>query len=370
MKKICLLIFLFIPQTLPAQILNDSAIQQLILNALDDIYSYDFAGASQRIRQIQQTYPQHPVGPTLKAIQLYWQYLPIRENRPAKAAYVQNLNQGLELAKRRLERDEDDPEGVFFALTTHGYLAAKHNFDNELLKAVGEAKKAYDYMKQGFTLTEKNAEFYFTTGLYNYYVERYPMDHPAVKPFMFFFQDGNMALGLRQMETAARRAVFTRVETAFYLAQIYLEHENQPQRAVAFLKPLADKYPDNPIFSLRTAEALILAGRYADAQPYVQRLKKMPQKVLQMPVRVLDAMLDERLEHNSAGAAAGYQNALKMPFDEELTREFHAHAYAGLARMAARTGNRTQARTYYKKVLDFTEYKSIRTEARMYLKTD
>ncbi|MEZ0611599.1 hypothetical protein ACAW74_24015 [Fibrella sp. WM1] len=58
---------------------------------------------------------------------------------------------------------------------------------NRNLKAVGESRKAYVYMKDGFQLMDKNVEFYFSTGLYNYYVERYPIGHsvkltqPALK---------------------------------------------------------------------------------------------------------------------------------------------------------------------------------------------
>jgi tetratricopeptide (TPR) repeat protein len=369
MKKFWLLLFLFTPFPAPAQLLDDAGIQQVLLKATDKIYNYEFDEADDYIRQVKAKYPQHPVVPLLKAIQIYWQYLPIKDNKAATTQYVSYLNQGIALSKKMLDRNGNDPEGVFFSLALHGYLAMKYHYDDEMMKAVGEAQKAHNYLKKGFKLTEKNPEFYFSTGLYNYYIERYPMDHPVSKPLLLFFQSGDMALGIRQMETAIRRGVFTRTETALFLGQIYLEHESQPVRAAACLKPLADKYPQNPIFNLRCAEALVQAGRYRDAQPYVDRLRAFPQKFLAMPVKVLDGMVEEKMNGDLKLAAETYQVAVKMPVDVVFTKEFAAHAYSGLARIAAQAGDRNRAKSMYKKVLDVAEYKSNIKEAKSYLKS-
>jgi hypothetical protein len=49
-------------------------------------------------------------------------------------------------------------------------------------------------------------------------VEQYPENHTAVKPFMFFFADGDKALGLKQIETSISKGIFTRTEASFWLA--------------------------------------------------------------------------------------------------------------------------------------------------------
>ena len=57
------------------------------------------------------------------------------------------------------------PKPCFSALTAHSYLASLYNNKSESLKAVGESKKAYNYLRDGFVLIGKNPDFYFTTGL-------------------------------------------------------------------------------------------------------------------------------------------------------------------------------------------------------------
>jgi tetratricopeptide (TPR) repeat protein len=349
-----------------AQILSDSNVQQTVLKTLDHIYNLEFNEADNLTRQLRTRFPQHPIGPILRATQLELQYLPLHENKAATAQFIQAANQGLDLAKKLLNKSEEDPEGVFFALTAHSYLASLYNNQGESLKAVSESKKSYSYLKDGFKLTDKNPDFFFTTGLYNYYVERYPMDHPIVRPFMIFFDDGDMALGLRQMDTAAKRGLFMRAGANYYLAHILIKHEIQPARAVTYTKYLADQYPNNPLFGMINAEALLMAGRYAEAKPYVQRLKQMTNKMVPLAVDTFEGMMAEHADKDDKEATNFYEQALTQKFNDPYTKEYHAFAYTGLGRIAARANDRNRAKMYYKKALAVAQYKSIIREAKAY----
>lgn len=366
MKRILLLIYLLLPVIGQAQVLTDSSLRQTILNALEHLYNFEFTEAEPYIRQLQTRYPQHPVGFVLKAAELQWQYFPLKGNAAATAQFVEAATKALELCEKRLDHDENDAEAIFYALTAHGYMALKYNNEHEQMKAVSESRRAYRYMKDGFKLMEKNPEFFFTTGLYNYYVERYPIDHPVVKPLMIFFQNGNMPLGIRQLETATKRGMFTRAESNYYLAHIFLKHENQPDYAFSYLKPLIAKYPANPLYTMLDTEALLLMGQYAEAQPALQHLRQMPYKWLNVAIATFDGMMAEKASHNDREAAGHYQNALKQPVVDNYTKEYHAFAYAGLARIAARTGNHEQAKAYYKKATETGEYALIHLEAKAF----
>lgn len=365
-NTLLLLIGLSLPLVTPAQVMNDPAGQQMILKALDDIYNFEFVQADVQIRQIQARYPQHPVASILRATQLDLQNLPISENKAATAQFVQTVAQGLELAKRMLANDENNPEALFFMLTCHSYMASLYNNRGESLKAVGESKKAYNYLRDGAKLLDKNPDFYFTTGLYNYYVERYPMDHPIVRPFMFFFADGDIALGLKQMDVATNKGLFMRPVANYYLSHLLLKHESNPSRAAVYMKYLVDKYPNNPLFVMTYAESLLLAGHYSEARPLVQRLKQMPNKLVPLAFNAFSGMLAEHTDKNDKQAAEFYEVALKQPFNDPYTKEYQAFAYAGLARIAARANDRNRAKMYYKKALAVGEYKSLVKEARAF----
>lgn len=366
MKRLLLFILLGLPLVSPAQILTDSSLRQTIGKALDHLYNFEFAAAEPYIRQLQTRYPQHPVGWVLRASQLQWQYFPLKGNPTATAQFVDAASKALDLCEKRLDRDDNDTEAIFFALTAHGYMALKYNNEHEQMKAVSESRRAYRYMKDGFKLMDKNPEFYFSTGLYNYYVERYPIEHPIVKPLMVFFQNGDMPLGIQQMETAAKRGIFTRPEANYYLAHIFLKHENQPGRALAYLKSLTAQHPGNPLYAMLDTEALLLTGQYGEAQSALLHLRQLPYKWLSVAIATFDGLIAEKLNHNDREATGYYQNALKQPAVENYTKEYHAFVNAGLARIAARAGNHEQAKAYYKKAAEIGEYKSIQQEAKAF----
>jgi tetratricopeptide (TPR) repeat protein len=351
-----------------AQLQTDAASQQLVLEILEKQYNYEFAEAPPLLARLRARYPQHPVVPLLQALLVYWQNVPLTKHPAAAKQYAAYLNQAVDAGESLLATGKNDPEATFFLLAAHGYLSMKESDAGEFLKAVGEARRAYSYLKKGFGLMESNPEFYFSTGLYNYYREQYPADHGIVKPLMLFFADGDKAKGLQQMEVGFRKGTFTRYEAAYYLAYVLLKHENQPNRALPFSAALYGKFPQNPLFTLRQAEVLVALGRYAEAEPLVSRLPQFGGAVYPVAGAALTGILQEKARKNDSAATAFYQKAIKAPPGERYTQDFIGAAYLGLGRIALRAGNRAQARQYFRQCLKVAEYRGTVEEAKRWLK--
>jgi tetratricopeptide (TPR) repeat protein len=356
------------PSVSRAQIPYDTPTQNLVLEAIDHIYNYEFGEIEPLARQIRAKYPNHPVNPMLKAMQLQWQYLPVKDNKSVSGQYLNLLNECINKAKVLEKNPKTRAEAAFFSMAGHGYIALMHNYNDDKLKAASEAKQAYNYVMDGFNYMERNPEFYFSTGLYNYYIIRYPEDHPIVKPIVLFFKDGNREEGLRQMDIAARKGVFTRTEAAFYLARIYLKHEVKYDKANSYLATLTQKYPNNPIFLMKYTESLLLLNKYDAAVPFLEKIKKRNERVFSIAWRTFDGLSHEKYLKNDNEALKLYQAVISQPYDDEYTKEYHAFAYAGMARIAHRAGDRRKALSYYKKSAELAEYKAVIKEAESYLK--
>lgn len=368
-----LIVFLFIAFSFPplparAQILYDTPTQELVLEAIDHIYNYEFAAVEPVARQIRAKYPNHPVNAMLKAMQMQWQYLPVKDNKAMSGQYAKLLEECIAKAKVLEKNEKTRPEAAFFSMAGHGYVALIHNYNDEKMKAASEAKKAYDYVMAGFKYMNHNPEFYFSSGLYNYYIIRYPEDHPIVKPVVLFFKDGNREEGLRQMDIASKKGMFTRTESSFYLARIYLKHEQRYDKASSYLGNLVEKYPNNPIFLMKHTEALLLLGKYEEAEPFIEKLKKRNEPFFSLVSHTLEGMYLEKQSRNDQAAQRLYLTAIRQPRDEEYTKEYQAFAYAGLARIAIRAGDKRKATEYYKIVSDLAEYKGTLKEAKNFLK--
>lgn len=363
-----LILYSLLESSAKAQILGDKPAMEVVQRGIDHIYNYEFAEADALRRTLQGRYPGHPVTYFIAAFQMYWQYLPIKDNRAKVGEYVRNLNQCLAAVEKQYDKNSEHPEAVFFRLAARGYLALMYNYQNELLKAAGEGQKVYNNLTEALKLTEQNPEFLFVTGTYNYYVEAYPGDHAIVRPLMIFFKDGNKNLGLKQLDLATKRAVITKVEAAYFLAQTYLDHESRPDLAAKYTAQLVSAYPQNHIFRMIHVQSLLLAGRYAEAERELPELKKQSSGFFPITWRFFDGYLQEKKYRNDTAARNCYLAALKTPHDAQYTKEYHAMAYAGLARIADRNGNKQKAKEYYKKCLNLAQYKSVTAEAKGYLK--
>jgi tetratricopeptide (TPR) repeat protein len=352
-----------------AQLLNDTTMQAQIKQAIDKIYNFEFAAAEPMIASIRKSYPQHPVSSLLMALFTSWKNFPMDPKTEAYQAYQSYLTETLNRTNKLFENDKNNPEGVFFALSAHSYQGLIASEDKEYMKALGEAKKAYNYLRKGFDYVEQYPEFYFTTGLYNYYVVQYPQDHSIIKPFMFFFSSGDKALGLKQMETSIQKGIFTRTEAQYWLMHIYLKHEVKPKRAAVFAETLVKKYPNNILYVMRYTEALIASGQYDVALPFIKQLMAHKHKAFQSAAYVFQGVILEKQANNQAQARAHYHHALDLATsDKRYTNEYYAMAYAGLARISDREGNKENARSYYKKALEMAEYQATIQEAKGYLK--
>ncbi len=367
--KYWIFIFLFyFSQQLSAQLLYDNSTQKIIQQTIDKIYNYEFAEAETLSKQIPSRYANHPVLPLLKALRLQWEYLPVKDHKNIIGPYFALLQECLKKAEI-LEKDpKTQAEAAFFSMSGHGYIALVHNYNDEKMKAVLEAKKAYNYVMRGFELMDKNPEFYMSSGLYNYYVEEYPKEHPFVKPILLFFRDGNRDLGLKQMDVAIQRGIFTRTEGAYYLARINLKHEKKFDVAASYLDNLVAEYPQNSIFLMKYTESLLLGNKFEKAQPFLERLKKYSSKIFELASNTFEGILFEKSKKNDIEAEKKYQEAIKIPSDDEFTKDYHAFSYCGLARIALRKGNKQAAKVFYKKAENLSEYAHIQDEIRAALK--
>lgn len=369
MKKIIVLIALTLGFFLQsnAQILNDANTRQLISQGLDKMYSYDFKESADIFLKIKAKYPQHPVFYTLMAIQTELQYFPLKDFPSQQKTYLAYLNQSRALAEAMLDKNEEDIEANFFELATLGYLAAYDADNQEFMKAVGVAKKAYSHLKKGLELTEKQPEFLYSSGIYNYYRIEYPETHPVIKSVIWMFADGNKKLGLQQLDLATRKTIFVKTEASFYAGYVYMKYEANPAKALQYNTILAEKYPENLLFQMQRMDFLTALGKYDNADEIANKILKQKGVMFQCAGTIFKGLIAEKDKKDDKLAEAYLQKGVKMPFDERFTKDYHGLAYLALARIAKRGGQHSKMKEYAKKASKLAEYKSTIAEAKAIL---
>lgn len=365
---ILLLLLLFSP-LLQAQLLEDKTALDKSEQALKHIYNNEFTAAEKLIAELKPKYRQHPVWAFLQAYKISWQHMPISKGETAFTHYNQYLQLSLKYAQALLDKKEEDLEGTFFSLMVYGLLALHEAESGDFFAAVGYGKKSFKYMKRGFELTERFAEFHFSSGLYRYFAVQYPETHPIVKPFMGFFPGGNKTQGLWHLQQASLKSRFARVEALVYMNDIYAKYESNYLQALNASQRLVNEFPKNQIFWVKYCENLIQVGRYAEAEIHLKKFAQSQGKIYQIATNTFRGILQEKYYKNTAQAKTYYQKAIAYKnYDPRYSKNYVAFAYAGLARIAKRTKQTNTAKKYYKEVLKLSEYEETRQEAERFIK--
>src|SRR4030042_694875 len=234
--------------TAKAQLLQDPVTYAKIKKGIDHIYNFEFAEAESIYDYLKSKYPNHSIPYLFKSVIIYWQYFPITPDSPYSRAFVRMLEKSYELAEQRFKEDEDDAEHLLSGLGTVGLLLLYYADNGFLRNVLSLAPQTYKFVMRSFEFMDVFYDFYFITGLYNYYREAYPEAHPVYKPVVIFFPHGDKKLGLQQLRLASDSSIFLKAESNSFLAGIYQSFELNPSVACSYSKKLAERYRNNTDF--------------------------------------------------------------------------------------------------------------------------
>ena len=308
-----------------AQVFQVDSVTVLVKKGADHIYNADPDSANYYTDRVEEILPSHPVVPLMRAMTLLWYNIPMISEDLFREMQ-DHLLYAIELAEER-DPDLKDPEMVFFAMASHGLLAEYYADQDYNLKAVGEANKAYGLMKKGFAIVDTHPEFLFTTGLYNYFREKYPERHPIYKPLLWFFRSGDMEKGLEQLEEACEVSLLTQVEAYVYLSYIYLRYEFKPEKAQEYLGKLIQLYPNNFYAKAKYLESIASPEDFKNAQiEMIYSLMKHESPYYKLAGYVFLGYFEEMVVGSKEKAEKAYR--IGLSYGDQL--EDHGEYFKGL----------------------------------------
>ncbi len=357
-----LLLLALIPAS--AQVFKHPELEDLVKRGADHIYNANPDSAYHYIQIVEGEIPDHPVIPLMKAMTLLWANIPTITDS-LFLTMQGHLYNAIELAEKQ-DPDLEDPEMVFFAMASHGLLAEYYADQNHNLKAVGEANRAYGLMKKGFEIVDTHPEFLFTTGLYNYFREKYPEKHPLYKPLLWFFRSGDIELGLEQLQKACDVSVLTKVEAYVYLSYIYLRYEYKPEKAQQYLGELIEMFPNNMYAKAKFMESLANPEDFQKAPiEVIYALMKHENPYYKLAGNVFLGYFEEVVIKNDAKAEFAYRQGLSYGEQiEDHGEYFKGLGYLGLGRLLAKKQQSEEAQEVLKLAVNFAETDQIKREAK------
>jgi hypothetical protein len=354
------IIFLLKINALNAQILRDTANLNLIKKGIDYVYNFQFDNAREVYNKLNQSYSGHPIVHLFKGMMTYWENYPLLTSSPERVTFENELRRCIELSEKKHDHS-DDAEYLLTDLCGRGLLLLFYA-DNDLsMEVIPLATNTYPYIRRAFNYPATYSDFYFFTGLYNYYREAYPEAHPVYKTLIFIFPKGNKVKGLKELQRGAQSSIVLKAESASFLSGICISFENNYQLASSYSRSLHELYPANLQYMAEYIKNLLLIKRYNEAESLIlSPLSKANNSYFQAQISIFNGILQEKKYHNSEQAQKYYNKGVRdISLFGEYGNEFAAYAYFGLSRLYEARTDKRYKKTYRKKALDLANYKKI-----------
>jgi len=261
-----LLAALLLPAGSPAALTEPARVAAVY----DAILDARFDEAASRLKDTCPPTPP-PVCQALAAASLWWQIQINPDNRALDNAFNAAVASAIAAAGEWTRREPQRAEAWFYLAASYGPLVNWRVLRGERLAAARDGKKIKDALERALQLDPSLDDAYFGIGLYHYYAAVAPA-YARLLRWLLLLPGGDRAGGLAEMLRARDHAQILRGEADFQLHFIYLWYENRPADALALLQSLDARYPFNPLFLERIADAQskLLHDRAASAEVWLR----------------------------------------------------------------------------------------------------
>jgi len=239
---------------------------------LDHIYSGRRDLAIAEARQLQREAPDDPLGYLLEAEAEWWRIWCTsaefkygmtmahhRDRVPADQHYLDLTLKAHSLAETSLHQHESAEMHLYSAMADA--LAARlFSLRGEYRATAHAGVRARQNFLTAVTSDPSLGDAYTGLGLYNYYVDTLSTVARVLRFFMGL-PGGSKEEGLRQLQRAIREGQLSPPLARFYLAINLLNYDQKYEEALQVICPLADKYPENPVFQLVRGDLYAKLGR-------------------------------------------------------------------------------------------------------------
>jgi hypothetical protein len=365
-----------VPNNPSGYLLLDKGLQYRITKSINSMYNFDFPTAERDFAVIMYQYPDHPLPDFLMALGYWWRIEVDVTNTRFDNIFIQYLDRANEKAERMFDEDPKNKEAAFFLAAGYGFQGRLYSERQSWTKAAWAGRNALKYMNLSRGEAEFNPELLLGDALFNYFSVWIPENYPLLKPVMALFPKGSKELGLKQLETVASNAFYTRIEAQYFLFRLYASEEKRPYDALRISEYLHSKFPNNPYFHRSYARHLYTVGRWTES--------------LQQSTEILDRIDQKQYgyESNSGRYAAFYvaeyyfrtgqkSEAKKyylktVAYGEESESQesgYYLHSLIQLGKMETEAKNKAQARKYFDQVKKYAKRKHpAHKEARDFIK--
>ncbi|MBN1131798.1 MAG: hypothetical protein JXR52_02170 [Bacteroidales bacterium] len=346
----------------PAQVslLDNPTILEKVKQCLHATYNFSFIEARELQCQLAKLHPDHPAPYFLKGLIIYWQNFPLIPEKKASGDFIEQMDLSISKASRMVPDSALYLEGIFFNLFGRAFKAMYWADNGRALKVLPDLRVMYSNTMTGFDLKDEFVEFYFSCGLYNYYIEAFPEANPIYKPLVAFMRDGDKELGLQQLEYAMEHSIYLKAESLLFMSLIHCNYEANLAAASKYALRLYHSYPRNSYYWGHAIITLLHQGAFSLAGELLKATTIRQDLFYSMIETLAEAFIEEFGSGKMDRASMLYRNSLDIASKYgDFGNLYKAIAYMGLSRIAATEKDETLKLKYLRLAESHTGYDYI-----------
>ena len=360
----------------PRSILDDPYVRTEGKKGLDLLYDMKFEQANAIFDEVVRRYPNHPIGPFLRGLNIWWNHIMLDLTDPSHdEEFFAAMEEVVARCDRMLERDEDNVDALFLKGAALGFQARLHSNREDWFAAVVDGKNAIGYVRRVGTLAEDTPDYVFGKGMYDYYAAIIPEQYPLSRAVMMFMPDGDRDRGLALLRQAAEEGRFIQTEAVYFLLQIHYLYEHDYGTSHRRVQWLRNQHPDNPYFHNYEGRVYARWGRWRAAR---EVFASVLQRYRDQQTGYTDAIAEQALYYLARERMIrdAYDEALQylVQLDALTARDDGHTPYRALGRLRQgmvydALGRRAAAERSYREVLEMDDQHGTHDRAERYLET-
>lgn len=219
-------------------------LESLMDQTLAALYHFDFPRADSLSGCMLQIDPHHYLSHFTRSHYLWWMIITHQRDENLEKEYSATIA----MAKARLPSAEKKPDinDVFYHINIYAMQARLSLQKKEYLRTIWNLRACVRQLDYSRGKENLHGGLYLTSGLYNYMSGYSQKRFPVLKAFSRVLPEGEMQMGLQQLQKAAASSnPVWKTEAHYLLMKIYLEMELQPGQAMVYNQWLIDNFPGN-----------------------------------------------------------------------------------------------------------------------------
>ncbi len=329
----------------------DEYMKERVLAGIDAFYSMRYDVATVIYDDIIAKYPTDPTGYFFRSQIFLWRYL-FDYSEPDYKKFIAACDKSIAVAEDALKANPDNNYARTIIGAIYGFRAIANFRAENLVKATLDGRSCYTYLSEALKRDPKQYDAYLGMGFFHFGIAVMPSSVRFAANFAGL--KGDRELGLKEINIAAEKSLFSRSDAKIFLSFIEVYFNKDYGKGFKYLQDLLEKYPTNvpTLYTMGNVQTFLKKMNYAN--DFYQKVVKLADTNFRTFNTLANYRMGEayfRLNEFDK-AKPCFQKYFKARFE----RSFRGIAFYRLSLIYEISGNRADALKGYQKCLEVAPF--------------